>query len=163
MPASKKRPLSYSDIAKASGVHRSTVTRAAAPGGPLAPAVIDRGRLDGGHLTLKTWFAERGLDVAASVAAGEPRSLPPALRVGARLLDIAELAEIKGVSQAQARRELAATLVPASHVTSEELAEALGVEVDAVLREARPGGLLEGAITASGLIDLNLLPDGEAA
>ena len=71
------KPVSYADLARMKGCARSTVTRAARPGGALHAAVLGHNRIDLAHPATQLWLG------------------------GERFVTLERFAEMKGVSVAE--------------------------------------------------------------
>lgn len=67
------KAIARRELARLAGVAQSTVTKAAAPGGPIADAVLTHGRgLDLDHPSVQSWLRKRDVDPTSPAVRGEP-------------------------------------------------------------------------------------------
>jgi hypothetical protein len=157
-PEYRQHPTRRTDFARRSGRSRSTISEACA--GPLAAACTPDGRIDAAHPAAVAWARERGiepeqlLEETSRDMLREDRTL---VRCPAATLTIQALAEMvgKGVEEVEAEMQThcADAIIPATHVTAEQVAFFAGCDVDDVLA-AVDAGELGPAVQRTGYFDL---------
>jgi hypothetical protein len=137
--------VSFSDLSRIASVHRSSVTRACAPGGPLHAAVTARGRVDVAAQAVVDWLASHSGTPAVLVSEPDTVSLAEAARQrGVPVSDVLEAARPGGA--------LHGAVLAQHHVPAIVFTVLAGVTLAEVLDACRAE--LAPAVTRAGGIDL---------